>query len=427
MSEIAVLKFGGSSVRSIARIENVARIVCDYKPQKVVVIVSAMGDTTDHLLSLARQCSARPDARELDLLLSTGEQVSIALLSLMLSEMGVKARSYTGQQAGIVTSENHGCARILDVDIERIRSGLSDNDVVVVAGFQGITPDGEITTLGRGGSDTTAVALAAALGAKECDIYTDVDGVFTADPNVISDAVVLDEISYFECIELARSGAQVIHPRAVELAQEYDITVRVRNTFNRKCSGTSIKGGQEMEKTRQFSGVALDYNQACISIRDISKTTGTVGEIVRIIASAGVIVDLMSQLSDPELFERRSLQLSCKYSHRNDILEALRVLQASYPDSKIHADFDLCKVTLVGKGVKERFDSPCRAASLLENNGIEIELIQSGEVFISCLVRGSKAAKAAKLIHQEFDVVSSETGFVTADTKALAQPLCLTA
>ncbi|MFN8657088.1 MAG: aspartate kinase [Candidatus Obscuribacterales bacterium] len=250
IQDIAVLKFGGTSVRGIGRMQNVAQIVQSFaKQQKTIVVVSAMGDTTDHLYQLALRCAEQPDKRELDVLLSTGEQVSIALLTMILKSCGVRAKSFTGQQIGVLTEAEHGCARILTVDAPHILEELEDNDVIVVAGFQGSTVDGDITTLGRGGSDTSAVALAAAVGAHVCHIFTDVDGVFTADPNKVAGAVLIPEIGYDHCFEMARNGAQVIHDRSVTLAKQHGVQIRVRNTFNPGHSGTLICADTDIART----------------------------------------------------------------------------------------------------------------------------------------------------------------------------------
>jgi aspartate kinase len=240
-SAVTVLKFGGSSVKSIGRMQHVVGIIQEVcRTQKALVVVSAMGDTTDHLIDLAQQCTNSPDKRELDVLLSTGEQVSIALLCILLKAAGITAKSFTGAQIGVLTESEHTSARILSVDAIAVQKALAENDVVVVAGFQGVTVDGDITTLGRGGSDTTAVALAAAAGAQECQIYTDVDGIFTSDPNKNADAQWIPEISYDDCLQLVRAGAQVMHDRSVVLAQQYGIDVRVRNTFKPSHPGTVI-------------------------------------------------------------------------------------------------------------------------------------------------------------------------------------------
>lgn len=251
MIPIDVLKFGGSSVKSIGRIKHVCQIIAERcLRRKLVVVVSAMGDTTDYLCKLAQLCTTDPDRRELDMLLATGEQMSIALLAMTLRAMGVRARSFTGPQLGIVTDGDHTSARIRRINANVIHAALLDHDVIVVAGFQGVTESGDITTLGRGGSDTTAVALAIACDSKECDIYTDVDGVYTADPNRSADARLLRTLSYYDMLSLAQHGAQVLHLRSVELATRYRIKLRVRNTFKADDPGTLVEGSERMETLR---------------------------------------------------------------------------------------------------------------------------------------------------------------------------------
>lgn len=238
---VAVLKFGGTSVKNVARMEHVANIIAKRcAKEKVIVVVSAMGHTTDHLIELAKQCNDDPDKRELDVLLSTGEQVSIALLSIILKSRGLRAKSFTGAQIGVVTEDEFGAAKIVSIDSSKLNSALEGTDVAVVAGFQGVTISGDITTLGRGGSDTTAVALAAAAKASVCEIYTDVDGIFTSDPNKDSNAELFDNIDYEDCLRLVRAGAQVMHDRSIVLAHQYGVNVRVRNTFKPDHDGTLI-------------------------------------------------------------------------------------------------------------------------------------------------------------------------------------------
>src|SRR5689334_24489096 len=262
-----VQKFGGTSVKSVARIRNVANIVARAaKDDAVLVVVSAMGDTTDYLVKLAHQASVAREGREYDALLATGEQISIALVAMTLNDLGCKAVSMTGAQLGIITESVHTTARIVDIKTEGICRFIEDGYVVVAAGFQGINAAGDITTLGRGGSDTTAVALAAALKADVCDIYTDVSGVYTADPNIVPTARLMREIAYEEMLEMARVGAQVLHPRAVELARRHRLPLRVRNTFDPEHTGTILRGADEMEIYRPVSGVTVDKEQARLAI-----------------------------------------------------------------------------------------------------------------------------------------------------------------
>lgn len=420
MSEIKVLKFGGSSVKNIARIEHVADIIAGYKPNPVVVVVSAMGDTTDHLLNLARQCSTTPDQRELDLLLSTGEQVSIVLLSLILKKKGLSAKSLTGQQAGICTSDEHGCARILDIDAELIKKELAENDVVVVAGFQGVTENGQITTLGRGGSDTTAVALAAALGTTECDIYTDVDGVFTADPNVIKEAVPLKEIAYEQCVTLARNGAQVIHPRAVELGEQYDVVVRVRNTFNPSNRGTEIKGENNVEKRKQYCGVAVDSNQGFLSISKLKEGINLLREITEYLNQCGGSVEHIRQVNNNDSNFYGSVQVCFQYKERDRVIAAVSALCKKYSELTVCAELDLCKITLVGSDSKGSAQAAIRVISALEENNIEVKSIGSSDLAISCLVERVNAQQAARAIHEEFQLSTDFTSTKTEELSLIA-------
>jgi len=421
MNDIKVLKFGGSSVKNIGRIEHVADIIAGYKPHPVVVVVSAMGDTTDHLLSLAKQCTKNPDQRELDLLLSTGEQVSIVLLSLILKRKGLTAKSLTGQQAGISTSDDHGSARILDIDRELLKKELRENDVVVVAGFQGVTDEGQITTLGRGGSDTTAVALAAALGAKECDIYTDVDGVYTADPNVIGEAVPLEEIAYEQCVTLARSGAQVIHPRAVELGEQYDIVVRVRNTFNPSNRGTEIKGVNEVERRKQFCGVAVDSKQGFISIFKSEDSFNLLREITQCLGQCGISVEDIRQSNAIENGAVcATIQICFNYKDEERVADAIAALTAVHKNLRVLSELDLCKVTLVGCDELGNGPASVRVIGCLEANDIKVKSVRTGDISISCLVEKSNAQQAARLIHVEFQLANQFDS-------ATSDDLCLTA
>lgn len=267
---IAVLKFGGTSLKNTGRIRHAAEIIKSRLPAKVVVIASAMGDTTDHLLERAYLCAKKPDRRELDLLLSTGEQVSISLLSMTLSDMGVRAIAFTGQQVGISTDGNHGSAQILGIDQERIREAFLNHDVIVVAGFQGVASDGSITTLGRGGSDTTAVAMAGALSVPVCEIYTDVDGMFTADPMSVSAARLLTSVSFEQAFAMAEAGASVIHPRAVAAGRDSNVSIRVRNTFKPEHQGTLIARQSTLKALCRLTGAAVnripESKQAAVSL-----------------------------------------------------------------------------------------------------------------------------------------------------------------
>lgn len=399
-----VVKFGGTSVKNIGRIQHVAEILASKaRQQPVLVVVSAMGDTTDYLLKLAQQCAPSPDSRELDLLLSTGEQISIALLAMTLRAMGVKAKSFTGPQVGILTENVHSKARIVDINRDFLSAVLSDNDVVVVAGFQGTNPEGDITTLGRGGSDTTAVALAAAVNAPACDIYTDVDGIYTADPNLIKNARLLERISYSEVLEMARLGAQVIHPRAVELARQYNIVLRVRNTFKPEHLGTSIDGGETMELFSTVSGVAVDRDQACVAIMDVPDQPGIAAKITQALADENIVLDMIMQSFHPSI-GLNNITFTVQATDLDHTIEALSGIKDKLGAKEVIADADIAKVSLVGAGLVGRPAIAARLFAVLGNSGINIKMISSSEMKITCCVSRAEADTAVKLIHDAFQL-----------------------
>jgi aspartate kinase len=397
-----VQKFGGTSVKSVARIRNVATIVARAAKQRpVVVVVSAMGDTTDYLLKLARQASAAPSRRELDALLSTGEQISIALLALALEEIGVRAVSLTGQQIGIITESVHTAARIVDIRTERIRSLLDDGRIVVAAGFQGTTAGGDITTLGRGGSDTTAVALAAALGAEVCDIYTDVAGVYTADPNLVPTAKLLKEVSYEEMLEMARVGAQVLHPRAVELARKHHLPVRVKNTFDPDGEGTILRGAKEMEVYRPVSGVTVDRDQARLAILKVPDQPGIASQIFGALARSRVGVDMIIQA----FHQDRSVNDITFTVKRGDLQTAHALLDevaGRIGAEDVLADEDVAKVSIVGANLMDQPDVAARMFAALGEARINIKMISTSEIRISCIVSDRDAERAVRVVHDCF-------------------------
>lgn len=400
----AVVKFGGTSVKNIGRIQHVAEILDQTRQQQnVLVVVSAMGDTTDYLLKLAHQCSPSPDKREQDLLLSTGEQISIALLAMTLRSMGIKAKSYTGPQIGIVTENIHSKARIVDINREFLQKVLAENEIVVVAGFQGTSPEGDITTLGRGGSDTTAVALAAAVNAPICDIYTDVDGIYTADPNLIAGARLLQRISYDEVLEMARLGAQVLHPRAVELARQYNIKLRVRNTFKPGHPGTTIDGGKDMEIFSTVSGVAVDRDQACVAIMDVPDQPGIAAKITQALADENIVLDMIMQSFHPSI-GLNNITFTVQSSDLDQTISALSGIKEKLKAKEVIADADIAKVSLVGAGLVGRPGVAARLFAVLGGAGINIKMISSSEMKITCVVSRDEADKAVKLIHDAFQL-----------------------
>lgn len=403
-----VLKFGGTSVKSAARIKNVAKIAAQRAAaDPVVVVVSAMGDTTDYLVKLGQQISRSPNKRELDMLLATGEQISIALVAMALNEMGKKALSMTGAQLGILTESVHTTARIVDIKTEGIQHYLDDGYIVVAAGFQGITPEGNITTLGRGGSDTTAVALAAALKARVCDIYTDVSGVYTADPNTMPTARLLKEVAYEEMLEMARVGAQVLHPRAVELARKHKLPVRVRNTFDPDAEGTILKGAEEMEIYRPVSGVTVDRHQARVAVLKVPDEPGVAGEIFTALAEHRISTDMIIQA-----FHRDRSVNDITFTIKSDDLETVqRVMEevaTRIGAEGVLADEDVAKVSIVGAKLMDQPDIASRMFAELGKNGINIKMISSSDIRISCVVSDSDAEKAIRVVHDLFHLDENE-------------------
>jgi aspartate kinase len=397
-----VQKFGGSSVKSVARIKNVAGIIAQAARQHpVIAVISAMGDTTDYLLKLAHQTSRTPNRRELDALLATGEQISIALVAMALADMGLRAISLGGGQLGIITENVHTSARIVDIRTERIRRSLDDGFVVVAAGFQGINEEGDITTLGRGGSDTTAVALAAALGAEVCDIYTDVNGIYTADPNILPSARLLIEISYEEMLEMARVGAQVLHPRAVELARRYNVRLRVRNTFNPEHEGTLLKRRQDMEIYRPVSGVTVDRDQARLVILKVPDRPGIAGCVFGELAEHRISPDMIIQA----FHQDRSVNDITFTVKRADLSAAQAVLESLAPRigaEGVLADEDVAKVSAIGAGLMDQPDTAARIFIALGRAGINIKMISTSDIRISCAVSERDAERAVAVIHELF-------------------------
>ena len=402
-----VVKFGGTSVKNIGRIQHVAEIIQRIsKEKKVLAVVSAMGDTTDYLVKLANQASGSPDKRELDALLATGEQISIALLCMVLKDMKMKAKSLTGNQVGIFTENVHTKARILDINSKKMLDDFENHDVLVVAGFQGVTADGDITTLGRGGSDTTAVALAAAINARDCDIYTDVDGIYTADPNKISSARLLPKISYGEVLEMARLGAQVLHPRSVELARQYNVRLRVRNTFKPDHPGTVIEAGGDMEIFRSISGVAVDEDQCSVAIMDVPDQPGIAGKVTQALADQSIPIDMIMQSFHPSV-GLNSMAFTVADADLDQAIKILDEIKGQLKARDVVADPDCAKVSLIGAGLCGQPWIPALFFSTLGKSGINIKLISSSEMKITCVVSRDQAQKAAKLIHDAFELKDS--------------------
>ena len=399
---ILVKKFGGSSVATPEKIHGIVnRVLKEKQPgDKIVIVVSAMGDSTDDLLALAGRVNPEMPKRELDMLLATGEQVTIALMAGAFWAKGQPAVSFTGAQAGIKTNDKYSKASIINVEAERVQA-LDEGNVVIVAGFQGITGSGDITTLGRGGSDTTAVAIAAGLNAGICDIYTDVDGVYTADPRIVPNARKLDEITFAEMLELARLGAGVMQPRAVEYGEHNGVAIHVRSTFH-EVPGTIIRGEYTVqEKKFVIRGVAHDTNVAKLAARGVPDEPGVAYRIFAALADANIDVDMIVQSASVQKDKNDILFTVAK----TDMAEALGVLEnlkAAMPFDKVDLEVNVAKVSIVGAGM---LGSPGIAAGMfgaLAEAGINIGVISTSEISISCLVPEQKVAQAVNAIHSRF-------------------------
>ncbi len=399
---LVVQKYGGTSVADAERIRNVARRVVGAKERgdEVVVTISAMGKATDELIDLARSVTAHPAPRELDLLLSTGELVSCSLLSMALRDLNAPAVSLTGQQAGIRTDTSYGRARIAQIDSSRVRQELDNGKVVIVAGFQGISDDMEVTTLGRGGSDTTAVALAAALEADRCEVYTDVEGIYTADPRVVPDALKLREISYEEMLELASYGAKM-HPRSIELAAVYGVPVLVASSFV-DAPGTLIHGGANMELRNKVRGVAYETNVAKVTLLGVADRPGIAATIFEPLAEVGISVDTIVQNASVDRLTDMTFTVA-----RSDLTGALGVVRdiARAAGAREVASADnLAKVSIVGTGMQNAPGYASRMFRALFDAGINIEMITTSEIRITCIVGEDQARDAVRALHQVFEL-----------------------
>lgn len=407
---ITVQKYGGSSVATTEKICNVAkRIRKAAESSQVVVVISAMGDTTDELIAMAKAISKLPDEREMDKLLATGEQASSALLTMAIHELGVPAVSLTGGQAGIITEKTPGKARILAVNPERIKQELSDGKIVVVAGFQGITDNAtwaDITTLGRGGSDTTAVALAAALKADKCEIYTDVDGVFTADPRVVLNARKLDDISYEEMLELAGQGARVMHSRAVELGELYGVNILVAHSV-REVPGTTItKEDRLMESKNPVRGIAHDTDVAKITIVAVPDRPGISYQIFHALAEANINVDIIVQNVSAQGVTDLSFTVNLA-----DLVKAEKVLEPAMRNigaKDMTTSVDLAKVSIVGTGIRSHPGYADKMFGALAREGINIVSITTSEIRITCLIDKADVQKAVQALHSAFELEKPE-------------------
>lgn len=410
MKEIIVQKFGGTSVADTEKIKHVADVIIKEKENgnDVVVVVSAMGHTTDHLLKLAHSINPNPSERELDMLLSTGECVSMSLLTMALQEKGYKAISYNAAQIGIITENVHTKARIVDIKTERLRKSLDDGNIIVIAGFQGVTTDGEITTLGRGGSDTSAVAIASALNAKRCDIYTDVEGVYTTDPRIVPNASRLDEISYEEMLELAHAGANVLHPRSVETAKQYKMPLRVRSTFKYDNKGTLILGVEDMEINKPVAGVAADLSQVRVVVCDIPDTPGEAATLFGALAKENISVDMIIQSYARKVSNTNDIAFTVNKEDLPKTQELLSQVKKVLGAGDVSFDENIAKISIIGAGMIDRPGIASTMFQTLADNGINIRMISTSEIKISCLINKEDAQKALKSLHEVFNLGCDE-------------------
>ncbi|MFP5415899.1 MAG: aspartate kinase [Actinomycetes bacterium] len=414
-----VQKFGGSSVADAESIKRVARRVVATQEQgnEVVVIVSAMGDTTDELLDLAQEVSPNPRPRELDMLLTAGERMSAALLAMAINDLGYTARSFTGSQAGVITTEKHGDARIIDITPGRIETALDEGDIVIVAGFQGVSQTTkDVTTMGRGASDTTAVALAAALGAGFCEIYSDVDGVFTADPRIVPGAHRIPEISYDEMLEMAANGAKILHLRCVEYARRENVPVHVRSSFSDK-PGTWVKHIDEEDSVENpiITGIAHDKSEAKITVIGVPDRIGAAAEVFTTIADAGINIDMIVQNVSVE-GGTTAISFTLPQSDGDRAMSTLRAAQERIGYSEVVYNDNIGKVSVIGVGMRSHPGVSATCFRALADAGINIGMISTSEIRISVLVAVQDVDKAVRAVHTAFGLDAEGQAVVYAGT-----------
>ena len=410
---LIVQKYGGSSVADAEGLKRVAnRIVATKKAgHQVVVVVSAMGDTTDELIDLANQVSPMPHGRELDMLLTAGERISMALLAMAIGNLGHEAQSFTGSQAGVITDSKHGAARIIDVTPGRIKHALDEGAIAIVAGFQGISQDTkDITTLGRGGSDTTAVALAAALEADVCEFYTDVDGVFTADPRVVPSARKLKTVTYEEMLELAASGAKVLHLRCVEYARRFDLPIHVRSSFSNNEGTWVVKDHPEGDTMEQaiIAGIAHDKSEAKITIVGVPDRTGTAARIFQAIADAQINIDMIVQNVSAAATGLTDISFTLPKAEGSKATEILTKIQGEIGFASLQYDDQIGKLSLVGAGMRSHPGITAQFFACLSEAGVNIEMISTSEIRISIVCRATDLEKGVRAAHTAFDLDSDQ-------------------
>ncbi len=401
--KIIVQKYGGSSVANILKIQDAAKRVVSYedKGYSVVVVVSALGDTTDELIDMAFRITKEPSERELDMLMATGEQVSSALLAMAINSLGKEAISFTGAQGGIITDRSHTKARIIDVNAKRIKEQLNKDRIVIVAGFQGINLEHDITTLGRGGSDITAVILAKVLNASTCEIYTDVEGIYTADPRIVKDARKLDKISYEEMLEMASSGAQVMQARSIEAASKFNIPIHVRSSFSNK-EGTIISKEVKSMEDVLVSGVTLNKNEAKITICDAPDKPGIAAKIFETLAKANVNIDMIIQNISRTASDATDVSFTVMKGDLQKTLRVTRKLCRDIGAEGVAHDENIAKLSVIGIGMRSHSGVAAKMFKALAREKINIEMISTSEIKISCVIKKSNGERAARAVHKTF-------------------------
>ena len=403
MGKLIVKKFGGTSVADAERIEAVADNIESeiHAGNKVTVVLSAMGDSTDDLIKLAKEINPEPDLREYDALVSTGEQISVALLAMALLKRGIKGKSYTAYQLGIKTNSSHSRARILDVEVSKISSELNEGVVPVITGFQGMNESGDITTLGRGGSDTTGVALAAALNADECQIYTDVDGIFTTDPRVYDKARLLKEVSFEEMLELSSSGAKVLQLRAVEYASKFNLPIRVLSSFN-EGEGTLVQEEKNIMERPIVSGISSIDSEAKLTIRGVPDIPGVAAKILSPISDAGIEVDVIVQNIGAD--NTTDFTFTVNEDDTKQAEEILKKTSTTLGGGLIDVDDDIAKISIVGRGMRAHAGVASKMFQALAKSEINISMITTSEIKISVVIKKSEMTKAVAALHDAFDL-----------------------
>ena len=402
MSEIIVQKFGGTSVGSVERIESVAEIVKNASDSnKVIVVVSAMSGETNKLIKLANHFGENPDKREFDALVSTGETISSALLTMALHSKGIKARSFSASQISMKTTDSYSKAKILDVDAEKILKVIEDGTIPIITGFQGITEGGDVTTLGRGGSDTTAVAIAAQVNASRCDIYTDVDGIFTTDPKIVSNAKKLDSITMEEMLELAGQGAKVIQTRAVEFANKYNVPVRVLSSFN-DGEGTLINLKEETMENALVSGIAFQKDQVKFTLHGVGDIPGTAFKILGPISDAEVEVDVIVQ--NVSVDGKTDFTFTVSAEDQDTVTKVIEDIKSEVEFNDLMIDSEIAKVSIVGVGMRSQAGVASKAFKALSENDVNIQIICTSEIKITMVIDKDLVDKAVQVLHEEFEL-----------------------